>query len=182
MKSRKKLLNLAFSGVFLALAYVMPFFTGQIQEIGSMLCPMHFPVLLCGYVCGAPYGFIVGLVAPFLRSITLGMPPLFPTATAMAFELAMYGLTAGLFCKYLPKKKPFIYVSLLGAMVTGRIVWGAVMFCFMGFNSVNFGFAAFWTGAVVNAIPGIIVQIILIPVLIMILEKARLMPDKVVKE
>ncbi len=182
MKSRKQLLKLAFAGVFLALAYVMPFLTGQIQEIGSMLCPMHLPVLLCGFVCGAPYGFIVGLVAPFLRSITLSMPPLFPTATAMAFELAMYGLMAGLFYKYLPKKKQFIYVSLLGAMVTGRFVWGSVMFCFMGFDTANFGFAAFWTGAVVNAIPGIIAQIILIPALIMVLEKAKLMPNKVIKE
>lgn len=183
MKSRKQLLNLAFSGVFLALAYVMPFLTGQIPEIGSMLCPMHLPVLLCGFVCGAPYGLIVGLVTPLIRSVTLGMPTLFPTATAMAFELAMYGLMAGLLYKYLPKKKPLIYVSLLGAMVAGRIIWGVVMFGIMGFDTANFGFAAFWAGAVVNAIPGIIAQIIFIPVLIMVLEKAKLMPnDKNVKK
>ena len=178
MKSRKQLLNLAFAGVFLALAYVMPFLTGQIPEIGSMLCPMHIPVLLCGFVCGATYGLVVGLVAPLFRSVTLGMPPLFPISTAMAFELAIYGLMAGLLYKYLPKKKHFIYTSLLGAMVAGRIVWGAVMFCIMGFNTASFGFAAFWTGAVVNAIPGIIAQIIIIPALIMILEKAKLMPNK----
>lgn len=181
MKSRKQLLSLAFAGVFLALAYILPFFTGQIPEIGSMLCPMHIPVLLCGFVCGPPYGLIVGLVAPLLRSVTLGMPPLFPTATAMAFELAMYGFMSGILYKYLPKKKPFIYVSLLGAMLAGRIIWGAVMFCFMGFSSVSFGFGAFWAGAVVNAIPGITAQIIIIPVLIMILEKAKLMPIKIIK-
>ncbi len=178
MKTRKRLVKLAFAGVFLALTYVMPFLTGQIPEIGSMLCPMHIPVLLCGFVCGAPYGLIVGLVAPLLRSATLGMPPLFPTATAMAFELAIYGLMAGLLYKHLPKKKSFIYVSLLGAMITGRIIWGAVMFCIMGFSTVNFGFVAFWTSAVVNAIPGIITQIILVPALVMILEKAKLMPDE----
>lgn len=181
MKSRKQLLKLAFSGVFLALAYVMPFLTGQIPEIGSMLCPMHIPVLLCGFVCGAPYGLVVGLVAPLLRSVTLGMPVLFPTATAMAFELAMYGMIAGTLYKHLPKKKPFIYISLLGAMVSGRIVWGAVMFCIMGFSTSAFGFAAFWAGAVVNAIPGIIAQILLIPVLIIVLEKSKLMPDKKTK-
>lgn len=178
MKSRKQLLNLAFAGVFLALAYVMPFLTGQIPEIGAMLCPMHFPVLLCGFICGAPYGLIVGFVAPLLRSVTLGMPALFPTATAMAFELATYGLIAGVLYKYLPKKKPLIYVSLLGAMVAGRIVWGAVTFCIMGFDATNFSFAAFWAGAVVNAIPGIMAQIILIPALIMVLEKAKLIPDE----
>lgn len=177
MKSRKQLLNLAFSGVFLALAYVMPFLTGQIREIGSMLCPMHIPVLLCGFICGAPYGLVVGFVAPLLRSVTLGMPVLFPSAIAMAFELAMYGLMAGLLYKYLPKKKPFIYASLLGAMVVGRAVWGTVMFCIMGFSTAKFGFDAFWAGAVVNAIPGIAAQIIIIPALIMILEKARLMPS-----
>lgn len=178
MKSRKKLLKLAFAGVFLALAYVMPFLTGQIREIGSMLCPMHIPVLLCGFICGAPYGMIVGLVAPLLRSVTLGMPVLFPTATAMAFELATYGLMAGILYKYLPKKKPYIYTSLLGAMVAGRIVWGVAMLCIMKFYTANFTFAAFWAGAVVNAIPGIIAQIIIIPALIMILEKTKLMPDK----
>ena len=178
MKSKKLVLNLSLSGIFLALAYVIPFLTGQIPEIGSMLCPMHIPVLLCGFVCGAPYGLVVGLVAPVLRSLTLGMPPLFPTATAMAFELAVYGLMAGLLYKALPKKKINIYTSLIGAMIIGRIVWGVVMFCIMGFDMTKFGIAAFWAGAVVNAIPGIIAQIILIPMLIMVLERAKLMPNK----
>ena len=178
MKTKKLVLNVSLSGMFLALAYVMPFLTGQIPEIGSMLCPMHIPVLLCGFVCGAPYGLVVGLIAPVLRSLTLGMPPLFPTATAMAFELAVYGLMAGLLYKALPKKKINIYTSLIGAMIIGRIVWGVVMFCIMGFDMTKFGIAAFWAGAVVNAIPGIIAQIILIPMLIMILEKTKLMPNK----
>ena len=77
--------------MFLALAYVMPFLTGQIPQVGSMLCPMHIPVLLCGFFCGAPWGLAVGFVAPLLRSFTLGMPPMFPTAFCMAFELAAYG-------------------------------------------------------------------------------------------
>lgn len=178
MKAKKHLLSVALSGMFLALAYVLPFFTGQIPEIGSMLCPMHIPVLLCGFVCGAPYGLLVGLVAPLLRSLTLGMPPLFPTATAMAFELAVYGLMAGLLYSVLPKKKIFTYASLVSAMVVGRIVWGIVMFCIMGFDVTKFGLAAFWTGAIVNAIPGIIVQIILIPMVVIVLEKAKLMPNK----
>ena len=106
------------------------------------------------------------------------MPPLFPTATAMAFELAVYGLMAGLLYKALPKKKINIYTSLIGAMIIGRIVWGIVMFCIMGFDVTKFGLAAFWTGAIVNAIPGIIVQIILIPMVVIVLEKAKLMPNK----
>lgn len=178
MKKKKLVVNIALSGMFLALAYVMPFLTGQIREIGSMLCPMHIPVLLCGFVCGAPYGMAVGLIIPLLRSLTLGMPVLFPTATAMAFELAAYGLTAGLLHKALPKKKLSIYLSLVSAMIVGRIVWGLTMFCILGFDVTKFGLAAFWTAAVVNAIPGIIIQIVFIPIIIMLLEKAKLIPDK----
>ncbi len=178
MKTKKLILNISFSGMFLALAYVMPFLTGQIPEIGKMLCPMHIPVLLCGFICGAPYGLIVGAIAPILRSTTLGMPLLFPNATAMAFELAVYGLMAGLLYKALPKKKINIYVSLVGAMVVGRIIWGLTMFFILGFDFSKFGLSAFWTGAVVNAIPGIIVQIILIPIVVMLLEKAKLLSDK----
>ena len=96
MKKRKSLIKMTLAALFLALAYVLPFLTGQIAEIGSMLCPMHLPVLICGFVCGWPWGLAVGFIAPLLRSLTLGMPPLFPTAISMALELAAYGVTAGL--------------------------------------------------------------------------------------
>ena len=91
MKNQTNLRNLCLSAMFLALAFVLPFLTGQIPEIGNMLCPMHIPVLLCGFVCGSPWGFAVGLIAPILRSVTIGAPTLFPRAVAMAFELAAYG-------------------------------------------------------------------------------------------
>mgnify|MGYP003556898794 CR=1 FL=1 len=171
MKNQKLVLNLSLSGMFLALAYVLPFLTGQIPEIGSMLCPMHIPVLLCGFVCGAPYGLVVGFIAPMLRSLTLGMPPLFPTATAMAFELAVYGLVAGLLYKALPKKKINIYVSLIIAMIIGRGVWGIVKLAMVGFNISQFGWPMFISGAFISAIPGIILQLVLIPVLVLTIKK-----------
>ena len=170
--------KLILSALFLAIGLVLPLLTAQIKEIGDTLLPMHIPVLLCGFVCGAPYGFAVGVIAPLLRSLTLGMPPLFPTATAMAFELAVYGLVAGLLYKILPKKKISVYISLLSAMVLGRVVWGLVTFCVMGFDASEFGFSAFWAGAVVNAIPGIIIQIALVPVIVMLLEKTKLIPGE----
>ena len=157
--------------MFLAIAFVMPFLTGQIPQIGSMLCPMHIPVLLCGFICGGPWGLLVGLIAPIIRSVVLGMPPMFPTAVCMAFELATYGAVSGLLYRVFPKKKGFIYATLLGAMVVGRAVWGIAMAICMGVSGTPFGFAAFFAGAVTNAIPGIIVQIVLIPILIMVLEK-----------
>ena len=83
-----KLNKMVLAAMFLALAYVMPFLTGQIPEIGAMLCPLHIPVLLCGFICGWPWGLLVGFIAQLFLSVTLGMPPLFPTAICMAFELA----------------------------------------------------------------------------------------------
>lgn len=168
---RKELKKLTLSAMFLALAFVMPFLTGQIPQIGSMLCPMHIPVLLCGFFCGAPWGFAIGFTAPILRSFILGMPPMFPKAFCMAFELAAYGFMTGELYNKLPKKKINVYVSLLSAMIVGRLVWGIVMFGCMGFDSSKFDINAFLAGAVLNAVPGIVLQIILIPVLVIILEK-----------
>ena len=173
MKKQNSLTKMTLAALFLALAYVMPFLTGQIPEIGSMLCPLHIPVLLCGFLCGWPWGLAVGFIAPLFRSLTLGMPPLFPTALCMAFELAAYGAIAGLLHNILPRKKPYIYVSLLTAMIVGRLVWGAAMFIFMGLSGGSFTFSVFLAGAFTNALPGIIVQIVLIPVLVMILEHPK---------
>ncbi len=173
----RSLKQLVLSAVCLALAIVLPFLTGQIPQIGSMLCPMHIPVLLCGFVCGAPWGAAVGLIAPLLRSAWLGMPPLFPTAVCMAAEMAVYGAVAGLLYARFPRKKVYIYASLLIAMVAGRIVWRAVRFACTGLDASKFGFSAFWAGAVTTALPGIVLQIVLIPVLVMALEKAKLVEN-----
>ena len=109
---RSSVRKLVLSGLFLALGLIMPFLTGQIPSIGSMLLPMHIPVLICGFVCGWPYGLAVGFITPLLRHWIFGMPPM-PNALAMAFELAVYGFCTGLFYKLLPKKNAFIYVSLI---------------------------------------------------------------------
>lgn len=173
MKKHNQLLKMILSALFLALAYVLPFLTGQIPQIGSMLCPMHIPVLLCGFICGWPWGLVVGFISPLFRSLTtLGMPPLFPTALCMAFELAAYGAISGLMHRFLPRKKPYIYVSLLTAMLVGRLIWGAAMLICMGITGGSFAFTAFLSGAVLNAVPGIIIQIILIPIVVMVTEKA----------
>ena len=169
---------MSLAALFLALAYVMPFLTGQIPEIGSMLCPMHLPVLLCGFICGWPWGLAVGLIAPVFRALTLGMPVFFPNAVCMSFELAAYGIVAGVMHRLLPKKKPFIYCSLITAMIVGRLVWGAMMYICMGIRGGSFTFAAFLSGAILNAVPGIIVQIILIPILVMVLDNLKVLKLK----
>ena len=166
MRKDSELFKIVLSSIFIALAYILPFLTGQIPEIGSMLCPMHIPVFLCGFICGWKYGLIVGIISPILRSLTLGMPPLFPTAFSMAFELGTYGLISGLLYNLLNKNKKNTYIILLLSMLAGRIIWGIVMFICMGINNTAFTFYAFLSGAIINAFPGIIIQILLIPLIV----------------
>ena len=118
--------------MFLALALVLPFLTGQIPQIGNALCLIHFPVFLCGFFCGPWYALAVGFTAPLLRSLIFGMPPMIPKGAAMAFELATYGLVSGILYQTLPKKKSSIYISLITAMLAGRVMWGAVRTVFYG--------------------------------------------------
>ncbi|MBO4880892.1 MAG: ECF transporter S component [Firmicutes bacterium] len=167
--------KMIYSALYLAVALVLPFVTGQIPEIGSMLSPMHIPVLLCGFVCGWQWGLGVGLIAPLLRSMLFGMPPLYPTAIAMTFELPVYGAVAGILYRLLPKKTWAIYVSLITAMICGRVVWGAARYVLAGLSGTEFPMSAFLAGAVFNAVPGIVLHIILIPVLVRVLQKAGLM-------
>lgn len=164
--------KLVIAAVCLALCMVLPFVTGNIPQVGSMLCPMHIPVLLCGFISGPVYGAIVGGVAPLLRFALFGMPPILPTGVAMCFELAVYGLVAGILHKTLPKKNVFIYVSLIIAMLAGRVAWGIVRVIMTEAGGYAFTWQAFMAGAFLNAIPGIVVHIILIPVLVMALQKA----------
>ena len=166
MKFNKDTKKLTLSAMFLALTFVLPFITGQIPTFGVMLCPMHIPVLLCGFFCGAPWGLVVGLLAPILRSAILSSPQMFPMAIAMAFELATYGFVAGWLNSKLQKRKRSVYISLISAMIMGRLVWGGVMFSFMGFDAAKFGFSAFLTGAVLNAVLGIFLQLVLVPTLV----------------
>ena len=171
----KNIKSLILSALFLALGIILPFFTGQIPEIGSMLLPMHLPVLLCGFACGWPYGLVVGFITPLLRSLLFSMPPMFPKAVAMAFELAGYGCLAGLLFRIILLKNIFrIYLSLLGAMLGGRIIYGMVCIPLMGIAKVPYSFEIFLASTVIEALPGIILQLILIPILLLALQKAGL--------
>lgn len=166
--------KIVLSGVFLALGLVMPFLTGQIPSIGSKLLPMHIPVLLCGFVCGWPYGLIVGFIVPILRSMLFTMPPMYPIAVAMAFELAAYGCVSGLLYHLLPRKSVYTYVALVVSMISGRVVWGIVSYILFRITGAAFTWDVFMAGAFLNAIPGILIQIIIIPILVISLSKAKL--------
>lgn len=168
-------MNMVLAAMFLALGIVMPFITGQIPEVGSRLLPMHLPILICGFVCGWKYGLVVGFIVPLLRSVMFGMPPLMPTGICMAFELAAYGACTGLLYQLMPRSTVSIYVSLLGAMAVGRVVWGVVSMAVYGVMGNAFSVQMFMAGAFLNAVPGIIMQIVLIPLIIIALKRAKMM-------
>ncbi len=164
--------KLVLAAMLLALGYVLPFLTGQIPEIGNMLLPMHIPVLLCGIICGWQWGLSVGFILPLTRSLMFGMPPIYPKGIGMAFELATYGLVIAL-CYSVFRKKGLLgtYASLIIAMLAGRAVWGVMQCILLGLGDKGFTFAAFMAGAFFNAIPGIIIQLVIIPILVTVLRK-----------
>ena len=162
-KTQRPVQTLAMAAMLMAVGFVLPFFTGQIPQIGKMLCPLHLPVLLCGFLCGWKYGLAVGFAAPLLRFLLFGMPPIMPTGLAMMFELAAYGAFSGLLLQFLPKKLYCLYASLIGAMLGGRIVWGIARFVLGQIVGPAFTFPLFLSGAFVSAVPGIVCHILLIP-------------------
>ena len=175
----KSLLNIVLSAMFLAIALILPFFSAQLKEIGSMLLPMHIPVMLCGLVCGPAYGLTIGLIAPILRSALFAMPVMFPSAISMAFELATYGFVVGfLFQKARWKCIKSLYRCLLISMVAGRVVWGIVQCILLGLGENGFTISMFVTSAIVKAVPGIILQLLLIPTVMLMLGKTHLVHMK----
>ena len=163
--------RMVLAALFIAIGMILPFVTAQVPSIGRMLLPMHIPVLLSGFVVGWPYGMAIGLILPLFRSFLLGMPPLFPTALAMTFELGAYGFLTGFLYEFLPKKSVYIYTNLIVSMLGGRLVWGIVSLFLYGLNNQTFSWQLFMGGAFLNAVPGIILQILVVPVIVIALER-----------
>lgn len=170
----KTVQKITYSALFMALGLILPFFTGQLQQFGNMLLPMHLPVFLCSLICGWKYGLLIGIMLPIFRSIIFSMPVLYPVAIGMAIELATYGFVAG----FLYQKRPWrclksLYISLISSMVLGRIAWGIGQLILLGFLRKAFTWELFFAGAISNAIPGIILQLILIPALMLALHQTK---------
>lgn len=156
--------KLVLSAMMVAIGVVLPFFTGQVQQIGNMLLPMHLPVFLCGLICGWQYGAAVGFVLPLFRWCMFGMPILYPNAIAMSMELAAYGLFAGLIYSCMKEQHVLsIYATMLPAMLLGRGMWGVAQICLLGLADKSFTWQMFISGAFLNAVPGIILQLVIVP-------------------
>ena len=162
------------AAMFLAIGMVLPFLTGQIKTMGETFLPMHLPVMLCGLICGWKYGLAVGLLLPPMRSLFFGMPPIYPNAVWMALELGTYGAVAGILYERLPKKSIlWLYGELICAMLAGRAVWGISKSILLGVGGKPFTAAAFFAGGFVDALPGILLQLILIPPIVTLARRMR---------
>lgn len=166
--------NTVLAAMFLALSFVLPFFTGQIQQIGSMLLPMHIPIILCSLFCSKEYGFLVGLIAPVMRSMIFNMPPMYPTAIAMSVKLAVLGFLVGFIYEKMKKKSiSSLYLSLISSILISRLFWALAMCVLLGTGENGFTLSMFFSMAFVKAFPGILLQLILVPAIVY-LRKERL--------
>ncbi len=176
-KKSRSLRNLTWSAMYLAIAMVLPLLTGQIPDIGRALSPLHIPALLCGFSCGWTWGLAVGFVSPLLRNLLFGMPTM-PGAVFMAFEMAVYGLMTGWLYRLLPKKPWNVYVALLTAMLSGRVAWAIARTAFAWLNGESIPFRLILDSTVLTAVPGIVLHIVLIPLLVLAMERAGLILPK----
>ena len=164
--------KITFAASCLALSLVLPLLTGSIPEIGGMLCPMHIPAFLAGALLGPWLGGAVAFISPIFRFFVFGSPALFPRGVAMAFELFAYAICFGLLLKILPKKIPSMYASLTFAMLAGRIVGGVTKVLLVTFGAMSsYGWKVFFTAYFVETIPGVILQFILIPPILLALDR-----------
>lgn len=178
MKTSTPIKRTVICGLCIALCYVLPIAFHAVA-LGSVLSPMHIPVLLCGIVCGPMYGLICGIVGPVLSSVLSAMPP----ATALIWmvpELAVYGLAAGLMMKYIPVKHFYakVYISLSLAMVAGRIAGGAASALFHLGTTGSYTMSMFIGSYVAGSLPGIVAHLILVPALVLALEKTKMIPRR----
>lgn len=176
MKNRQ-IKNLTITAMLFAIGLVLPFFTAQLPQLGNMLLPMHIPVFLCALICGWKYGFTMAFLLPLIRSLLFGMPPMYPTAVAMAFELGTYALVLG--ALYAHSKWQCIralYRCMLTAMLAGRVVWGVVLAVLLSSSGSALTLSMFISSAFLNAAAGIVLQLVLIPAIMTALDRTRLVP------
>ena len=169
--------KLVIAAVCIALCVVLPMAFHMIPNAGSVMLPMHIPVLLCGLVCGWPWGLACGVLGPLLSSLLTSMPPA-AVLPSMMVECAVYGLVTGVMLLLVRTKSVYadLYLSMIAAMILGRIVGGAAKALLFAPGSMTMKIWA--AGYFVTGLPGIAVQLVLIPSLVFALMKANLIPQR----
>ena len=176
MKKMTSVKRICICAACIALCVVLPMAFHAFPNGGSVFLPMHIPVLLCGMICGWPFGLVCGLMGPALSSLLTSMPPAAMLAPMM-IECGVYGAASGLLLHFVRTGKtyPDLCISLVAAMLLGRVVAGiakALIF------TPGLSLAAWATASFVTGLPGIAIQLFLIPILIHTLSRARLIPER----
>ena len=176
MQALSHVKRMTLTAVCIALCVVLPIAFHSIPDGGSVFLPMHIPVLICGMLCGWPFGFLTGLMGPLLSSLLTGMPPA-AVLPAMMVECGTYGLVSGLVLKAVRTRKVYLdlYIALVTAMIAGRVVSGiakALIF------SPGMALSAWVTASFVTALPGIVIQLVLLPMVVAALMRARVVPSR----
>ena len=166
--------KIVLTGLFIALGIVLPIAFHSFNMGGPMFLPMHIPVLMAGMILGPLPGVMAGVITPVLSSLLTGMPPMFPMLPIMIFELAVYGLTAGFVYKMYPGKT---YFALLAGMIDGRIAAGLTVFVMSRFFGLQMGPIAFVQGAILTGLPGIAIQLVIIPPLVKAIGRTSIIRD-----
>lgn len=174
-----KIKHLTITGMLLAIGILLPFATSHGMGIpGTLLLPMHIPVLLCGFLCGPMYGALLGTMLPILNCILTGMPTAYPMAPIMVAELTTYGFVSGiLFQKTRLHRKTYgVYVALFGAMLCGRVAYGLMFQILMALSGSLRALTV--SAAIVTGIPGILIQFLLIPSIVLVLKRPDSLQQK----
>lgn len=176
MQSFSYIKKMVFTAACAALCIVLPMAFHMIPNAGTVFLPMHIPVLLCGLICGWPFGFVCGVMGPLLSSILTQMPPA-AMLPSMMVECAAYGCITGLMMKYVYTGRPLadLYISMTTAMVVGRVISGLAKSLIFAPGTAPF---AWVTTTLVMGLPGISIQLVLMPAVVMALTRARLIPQR----
>ncbi len=180
MQKKTSLYRMIVIAVLLALGMVLPFLTGQLPTIGQAISPLHIPAFIAGLTCGWSRGMALGFVLPILRSIVFGMPPLVAVGIPMAFELAAYAGVCGALYPLLRRRMKRLLAMLAAlviAMIAGRILGGAAKAIVMGITGSGFTFSMFISSYFVTTAAGAVIHLILVPAVVLALEKAHLSPN-----
>lgn len=169
------------TAVCIALCVVLPQAFHAVPNAGAIYLPMHIPVLLCGLICGWSYGMLCGLAGPALSALLTGMPPA-AVLPGMLVECGVYGLAAGLLMQLVRTKHLYadLYISLAAAMLLGRVVSGIAKALI--FSAGSYSMASWVAGSFVTALPGIVIQLALLPSIVYALMRARLIPQRYPKD
>lgn len=164
------------AGLLLAMGVLIPIVFHYFALGGPTFLPMHLPILLGGFLLSPVYALLLGALTPLLSSVLTGMPILFPMAVQMSFELATYGFVISYLYERNTKN---IYVNLISGMLAGRFIAGIVNYILLSqFLAKAFNFKVFLTASFVTGLPGIVTQLILVPALIKLLERAYVLESK----